>query len=305
MIGACHLGAIIPRSSGVFKQQYNDLFHVIVDVSMMCSNVSMIGVWCYSDLYDVAVVHSGLCDVAVVHSGLCDVAVVHSGLCDAAVVHSGLCDVAVVHSGLCDVAVVHSGLCDVAVVHCEDGATHSGLFVSLALLCERLNEEQEVDVYHVIKHIKRRRTQIMLDYVRISFAKLTYVPFIKPQICVDISFSLSLPLENFSLPLSPCLRPLPPPPPVTLSLSLCLCGCLCPSVCLSVSVLLSPSFPGGCMLIHVQLSDVCTVYFWHCENTSFVCGSVYASYVISIHVHMCIWMTPCNFVFLARTNWSM
>ena len=53
----------------------------------------------------------------------------------------------------------------VAVVHCEDGATHSGLFVSLALLCERLNEDQEVDVYHVIKHIKRRRIQIIHDYV--------------------------------------------------------------------------------------------------------------------------------------------
>ena len=208
MIGAGHVAAIIPRSSGVFKQQYNDLFHVIVAVSMMCFNVSMIGVWCYSGLYDVAVVHSGLCDVAVVHSGLCDV------------------------------VVVHSGLCDVAVVHCEDGATHSGLFVSLALLCERLNEEQEVDVYHVIKHIKRRRTQIMLDYVRISFAKLTYVPFIKPQICVDISFSLSLPLENVSLPLFPFLRPPPPPSQaprhslalslsVSLSLSLCLSVCLC------------------------------------------------------------------------------
>ena len=141
------------------------------------------------------------------------------------------------YSGLCDVAVVHSGLCDVAVVHCEDGATHSGLFVSLALLCERLNEEQEVDVYHVIKHIKRRRTQIMLDYVRISFAKLTYVPFIKPQICVEISLSLSLPLENVSLPLSPFLRR---PPSLSRSRSVSLSLFLCLSVCLCFTLPLLP-----------------------------------------------------------------
>ncbi|XP_076436158.1 LOW QUALITY PROTEIN: receptor-type tyrosine-protein phosphatase T-like [Babylonia areolata] len=55
------------------------------------------------------------------------------------------------------------------VVHCEDGATHSGLWVCLALLCERLEEEQEVDVYHVIKHVKRRRPQIIPDYEQLRF----------------------------------------------------------------------------------------------------------------------------------------
>ncbi|KAL8574971.1 hypothetical protein ACOMHN_064502 [Nucella lapillus] len=55
------------------------------------------------------------------------------------------------------------------VVHCEDGATHSGLFVCLAVLCEKMEEEQEVDVYHAIKHIKRRRPHIMQDYDQYRF----------------------------------------------------------------------------------------------------------------------------------------
>ncbi|KAK7094764.1 receptor-type tyrosine-protein phosphatase kappa-like [Littorina saxatilis] len=59
------------------------------------------------------------------------------------------------------------------VVHCEDGATHSGLFVALAVLCERLSEEEEVDVYHVIKHIRRRRTQIVNDYDQYRFCYKT------------------------------------------------------------------------------------------------------------------------------------
>ena len=46
-------------------------------------------------------------------------------------------------------------------VHCKDGATHSGLFIAVSLLCEKVLDEGEVDVFHTVKHLKRRRTQIV------------------------------------------------------------------------------------------------------------------------------------------------
>ncbi|XP_070197894.1 receptor-type tyrosine-protein phosphatase T-like [Littorina saxatilis] len=55
------------------------------------------------------------------------------------------------------------------VVHCEDGGTHSGLFVSLAILCERMCEEHQVDVYHAVKHVKRRRLRVIPDYDQYRF----------------------------------------------------------------------------------------------------------------------------------------
>lgn len=51
------------------------------------------------------------------------------------------------------------------VVHCQDGASHSGLFAILAIICEKMEEEGEVDVYRTIKHCKRRRPQFVTDYV--------------------------------------------------------------------------------------------------------------------------------------------
>ncbi|KAK3593699.1 hypothetical protein CHS0354_013594 [Potamilus streckersoni] len=46
-------------------------------------------------------------------------------------------------------------------IHCKDGATHSGLFCAVYILCEKFEEEGEVDVFHTIKHLKRRRSQII------------------------------------------------------------------------------------------------------------------------------------------------
>lgn len=46
-------------------------------------------------------------------------------------------------------------------VHCKDGATHSGLFIAICLLCEKVYEDGEIDVFHTVKHLKRRRTQII------------------------------------------------------------------------------------------------------------------------------------------------
>ena len=46
-------------------------------------------------------------------------------------------------------------------VHCKDGATHSGLFIAVSLLCEKVQDEGEVDVFHSVKHLKVRRSQII------------------------------------------------------------------------------------------------------------------------------------------------
>lgn len=54
------------------------------------------------------------------------------------------------------------------IVHCQDGFSHSGLFAILAILCEKMEEDEEVDVYRTIKHCKRQRTQFMTNYVSIS-----------------------------------------------------------------------------------------------------------------------------------------
>ncbi|KAL4218944.1 hypothetical protein ACF0H5_021531 [Mactra antiquata] len=59
-------------------------------------------------------------------------------------------------------------------VHCKDGATHSGLFISLCVLCEKVYEDGEVDLFHTVKHLKRRRTQIVdtLDQYRFCYKAL-------------------------------------------------------------------------------------------------------------------------------------
>ena len=46
-------------------------------------------------------------------------------------------------------------------VHCKDGATHSGLFVAISVLCEQALTDGSMDVFHTIKHMKRRRNQVV------------------------------------------------------------------------------------------------------------------------------------------------
>lgn len=60
------------------------------------------------------------------------------------------------------------------VIHCKDGATHSGLFIAVSLLCEKALDEGEIDVFHTVKHLKRRRTQIVdvLDQYRFCYKAL-------------------------------------------------------------------------------------------------------------------------------------
>ena len=51
------------------------------------------------------------------------------------------------------------------VVHCADGASKSGLYCACAMVCEVIREEDEVDVFHTIKHLKNRRKQFVSSYV--------------------------------------------------------------------------------------------------------------------------------------------
>ncbi|CAG5125373.1 unnamed protein product, partial [Candidula unifasciata] len=55
------------------------------------------------------------------------------------------------------------------VVCCTNGATHCGVFCCSAVLCERLREDQEVDLYHTVKHVKRRRPQFIADFDQYRF----------------------------------------------------------------------------------------------------------------------------------------
>ncbi|CAG5126070.1 unnamed protein product, partial [Candidula unifasciata] len=55
------------------------------------------------------------------------------------------------------------------IVHCQDGASHSGLFAVLAVICEKMKQDKEVDIYKTVKHCKRRRTQFIADYEQLRF----------------------------------------------------------------------------------------------------------------------------------------
>ena len=47
------------------------------------------------------------------------------------------------------------------IVHCKDGATHCGLFTAVYVLCEKMLDENEADLFHTVKHMKIRRNQIV------------------------------------------------------------------------------------------------------------------------------------------------
>lgn len=53
-------------------------------------------------------------------------------------------------------------------VHCKDGATQSGLFCAIWTITEAMEIDHDVDVYHNVKHMKRRRPQIVDTLVSIS-----------------------------------------------------------------------------------------------------------------------------------------
>ena len=61
----------------------------------------------------------------------------------------------------------------------KDGASISGLFCACALLCERMRMNGEVDLYHTVKHMKRRRPQFVSSFVSSLFI-ITKVTFFFP-----------------------------------------------------------------------------------------------------------------------------
>ena len=50
-------------------------------------------------------------------------------------------------------------------VHCMDGASQSGLFCACSVVCEKMLLEDEVDVFHTVKHMKRRRKHFINSLV--------------------------------------------------------------------------------------------------------------------------------------------
>ncbi|XP_046381277.2 receptor-type tyrosine-protein phosphatase kappa-like isoform X1 [Haliotis rufescens] len=64
------------------------------------------------------------------------------------------------------------------IVHCRDGATHSGLFCAIKVICEKIAEDEEVDVLHTVKHMKRRRAQILAYPEQLRFCYKTLWDYI-------------------------------------------------------------------------------------------------------------------------------
>jgi len=63
------------------------------------------------------------------------------------------------------VCIIH---CNVSYLHidlCRDGVTRSGLLCSLSYLLERLKAEQDVDVFHSVKHARVNRPQLVPTFV--------------------------------------------------------------------------------------------------------------------------------------------
>ena len=50
-------------------------------------------------------------------------------------------------------------------VHCMDGASQSGLYCACAVLCEKMRANGQVDVFHTIKRMKKRRPHFVNSLV--------------------------------------------------------------------------------------------------------------------------------------------
>ena len=70
------------------------------------------------------------------------------------------------------------------VVHCMDGASQSGLYCACFVLCERMIIDGEVDVFHTVKHLKRRRPHCvstlvcighLLGFILLQFSHLQFL----------------------------------------------------------------------------------------------------------------------------------
>ncbi|CAD5119761.1 DgyrCDS8356 [Dimorphilus gyrociliatus] len=54
-------------------------------------------------------------------------------------------------------------------IHCVDGATQSGFFATLVILYEQIVEDMNVDVFHTVRSLKKRRPHIINNYEQYRF----------------------------------------------------------------------------------------------------------------------------------------
>ncbi|ESP00247.1 hypothetical protein LOTGIDRAFT_141086, partial [Lottia gigantea] len=54
-------------------------------------------------------------------------------------------------------------------VHCKDGATHSGIYTTLSVACEKMECDKQVDILHTIRHLKKQRVQILCQMEQYRF----------------------------------------------------------------------------------------------------------------------------------------
>lgn len=48
---------------------------------------------------------------------------------------------------------------------CSNGVTQSGLYATICCIWESLRDEQEVDIFQTVKHLRYYRRQIVQDFV--------------------------------------------------------------------------------------------------------------------------------------------
>ena len=73
-------------------------------------------------------------------------------------------------SKLCDARIIYSGLV-FCIIFCNfrDGATCSGLFITISNLIDQLHQEDELDICNAVRQIQIRRPQCIKDKVRFAY----------------------------------------------------------------------------------------------------------------------------------------
>ena len=72
-------------------------------------------------------------------------------------------------------------------VHCMDGASRSGLYCACAVLCQKIQMEGEVDVFHTLKHLKRRRPHFINSLVSTNI-----IGYILTELSISIEGSVNI-----------------------------------------------------------------------------------------------------------------
>ncbi len=57
---------------------------------------------------------------------------------------------------------------------CSNGLTASGLFTAVNCIWEKMKVDQEVDIFHAVKHLRYHRKNIVQDLVSTSFHFLSW-----------------------------------------------------------------------------------------------------------------------------------